>query len=191
MSAPASKDYSFHEDILSVLCSEEQIQARVAELGRQLTEDYAERQPVVVGVLRGVVFFMADLVRSMPIPLEMDFMAITSYGRVTRPTGTVMILKDLDESIEGRHVLLVEDIVDTGLTLNYILKVLRTRNPASLEVCALLNRSARRLIDIPIKYVGFDIPDVFVVGYGLDYQQRYRNLPYIGILKPEITGWEA
>lgn len=187
----AATDYSLHEDILSVLYSEEQIQARVAELGRQLAEDYADKQPIVVGVLRGVVFFMADLVRRMPIPLEMDFMAITSYGRVTRPTGTVMILKDLDESIEGRHVLLVEDIVDTGLTLSYILRVLNTRNPASLEVCTLLNRSARRLIDIPIKYAGFDIPDVFVVGYGLDYQQRYRNLSYIGILKPEITGWEA
>jgi hypoxanthine phosphoribosyltransferase len=191
VSESAVREYSFHEDILSVLYSEDQIQARVRELGHQLAQDYAEKQPIVVGVLRGVVFFMADLVRRMPIPLEMDFMAITSYGRVTRPTGTVMILKDLDETIEGRHVLLVEDIVDTGLTLSYILRVLGTRNPASLEVCTLLNRSVRRLIDIPIRYIGFDIPDVFVVGYGLDYQQRYRNLPYIGILKPEITGWEA
>jgi hypoxanthine phosphoribosyltransferase len=191
VSESAVREYSFHEDILSVLYSEDQIQARVRELGHQLAQDYAEKQPIVVGVLRGVVFFMADLVRRMPIPLEMDFMAITSYGRVTRPTGTVMILKDLDETIEGRHVLLVEDIVDTGLTLSYILRVLGTRNPASLEVCTLLNRSVRRLIDIPIRYIGFDIPDVFVVGYGLDYLQRYRNLPYIGILKPEITGWEA
>ncbi|MGH2350990.1 MAG: hypoxanthine phosphoribosyltransferase [Chloroflexota bacterium] len=165
-----------------VLISEADLQARVRELAVQISADYAGKEVVLVGILRGSVFFLADLLRYVSIPVTVDFLAISSYfGRDA--SGVVRLLKDLDHSITGQHVLLVEDIIDTGLTLNYVLRVLATREPASLAVCTLLNKPARRLIDHPlIKYVGFNIPDAFVVGYGLDYNQRYRNLPYISLL---------
>ncbi len=171
--------------IEETLYSGEQIAARVTELGAEISRDYMGLDPLLVGVLRGVAVFIGDLVRAIPAPLDLDFMAISSYGTATRSSGVVRILKDLDENITGRHVLVVEDIIDTGLTLAYILKTLRARNPASMRVCALLNRSARRLVDVPIDYIGFDVPDLFVVGYGLDLGQRYRNLRYIGALAPE------
>jgi hypoxanthine phosphoribosyltransferase len=171
--------------ISQVLISEEALQQRVRELGQQITAECAGLDMIAIGLLKGVVFFMADLLRNIDLPITIDFMAISTYGPPSPDTGVVRILKDLDESIEGRHVLLVEDVIDTGLTLAYILKTLRARNPASIRICALLNRPARRLVEIPVDYKGFDVPDVFVVGYGLDLGQRYRNLRYIGVLAPE------
>jgi len=174
-------------DIVEVLFSEERVKARTQELGRAISQDYEGRTPHVVGVLRGVVPFMADLVRAITIPLTLDFIAISRYGPSTRTRGVVRLIKDLDETIAGRHVLFVEDVVDTGLTLNYILNTLRRRYPATLQVCTLFGRAVRRLVsDLPIAYKGFDLPDQFVVGYGLDYRQRYRNLPYVGILDPRM-----
>lgn len=174
-------------DIVEVLFSEGQIQARIRELGAAISEDYAGRTPHLVGVLRGVVPFMADLVRTITIPLTLDFIAISRYGPSARTRGVVRFMKDLDEPIAGRHILFVEDVVDTGLTLNYILHTLQRRYPASLQVCTLLDRTIRRLVnDLPIAYSGFDLPDQFVVGYGLDYRQHYRNVPYVGILDPRI-----
>jgi hypoxanthine phosphoribosyltransferase len=166
-----------------VLIPEAALRRRVVELGARITADYAGEAPVLVGILRGSVTFLADLLRCVDLPVTVDFLAISSYvGRDA--SGVVRLLKDLDNSITARHVLLVEDIIDTGLTLSYVLRVLGTRGPASLAVCTLLNKPARRLIDQPlVRYVGFDIGDVFVVGYGLDYNQRYRNLPYIGTLR--------
>lgn len=182
---PSRGGPSLDEDIAAVLIPEERLQARVAELGRQLAADYRGKRPVLVGVLRGCVFFLADLMRCMDIELEIDFMAISSYSSKSA-LGVVRVLKDLDTSLEDRHVLLVEDIIDTGLTVNYVMKLLAARGPASLRLCTLLNKPARRLIDRQIDYIGFDIPDAFVVGYGLDYEHRYRNLPYIGVLRPEV-----
>jgi hypoxanthine phosphoribosyltransferase len=176
-------------DIERVLITEEAIQRCVGELGRQISADYAGRDPLIIGILKGVTFFMADLLRQIDIPVTVDFMAISKYSPASHSSGAVRILKDLDSSIEGRNVLLVEDIVDTGLTLGYVLRNLRSREPANLEVCTLLNKSVRRLIDLPIAYVGFDLPDEFVVGYGLDYREKYRNLPLICVLKPEIYGY--
>ena len=176
------------EDIAEVLITEEEIQRRVRELGEAISRDYADRPPLLVGVLRGVVVFMADLIRAISIPITVDFMAISRYGPTAETHGVVRLIKDLDEPIEGRHVLFVEDIVDTGLTLQYLLRSLRGRNPASLEICVLLDRPRHRLIDLDIAYRGFELDDVFVVGYGLDYKQRYRNLPYLGVLKPEVYG---
>lgn len=173
-------------DIADILIQAEEIQRRVAEMGMAISRDYAGKAPLLVGVLKGSIVFMADLLRAITIPLNVDFIAISSYGPTTRSTGVVRILKDLDGSIEGRHVLLVEGIVDTGLTLGYILRLLRRRHPTSLEVATLLNKPARRLLDIPLKYVGFQIPDRFVVGYGLDYNQRYRHLPFIATLRDEV-----
>ena len=174
-------------DIVEVLFSEAQIQARVQELGAAISDDYQGRTPHLVGVLRGVVPFMADVVRAITVPLTIDFIAISRYGPSTRTQGVVRFMKDLDETIAGRNVLFVEDVVDTGLTLNYILHTLQRRYPASLQVCCLFNRTVRRLVnDIPIVYSGFDLPDQFVVGYGLDYKQRYRNLSYVGVLDPKI-----
>jgi len=174
-------------DIVEILFSEADIKARIQELGRAISQDYEGRTPYLVGVLRGVVPFMADLVRAITIPLTLDFIAISRYGPSTRTRGVVHFIKDLDETIAGRHVLFVEDVVDTGLTLNYILSILRPRYPATLQACTLLDRSVRRLVDdLPIAYKGFDLPDQFVVGYGLDYRQRYRNLPYVGILDPAV-----
>jgi hypoxanthine phosphoribosyltransferase len=174
------------EDVAKILITEEEIQRRVRELARQIERDYEGKDLLMVGLLKGAVTFMVDLTRAMQRPVAVDFMAVSSYGSSTESSGIVRILKDLDESIEGRHVLIVEDIVDTGLTLRYILEVLRQRGPASLRVCALLNKKERRLVDVPLDYVGFDVPNEFVVGYGLDFRQIYRNLPFIGVLKPEV-----
>jgi hypoxanthine phosphoribosyltransferase len=172
------------EGVHRVLVSAPQLRRRVKELGAQITKDYAGRTPVLVGVLKGVACFMADLMRQISLPVAIDFMAISSFDNVNG--GYVRILKDLDESIDGRDVLLVEDIVDTGMTLNHLLTYLRARKPASLKVCTLLDKRARRLVDVPLDYVGFEIPDEFVIGYGLDYGQLYRNLGFIATLKP---GW--
>lgn len=173
-------------DVSEILISATQIQKRIEALGTQISKDYASRNPLLVGVLKGVLFFMADLLRSIHIPVEVDFMAVSSYTPEARDRGLVRLVKDLETPIVDRHVLFVEDVVDTGLTLNYLLQNLRSRNPATLEVCTLFNKSQHRLIDMPIKYEGFDLPDMFVVGYGLDYRERYRNLPFVGLLKPEV-----
>jgi hypoxanthine phosphoribosyltransferase len=165
-----------------VLITQNRLQERVSELGLEISEAYRDKDLALIAILRGSFVFAADLLRQMVIPASIDFMAISSYA--SQPgSGVVRITKDLDESIAGRHVLLIEDIIDTGLTGNYLLQTLRRRNPASIEVCALLDKSVRRIIDLPIAYRGFDIPDVFVVGYGMDYQQQYRNLPHIAILR--------
>jgi hypoxanthine phosphoribosyltransferase len=171
-------------DIQDVFLTSEEIQSRISELGKQISRDYASNVPILVGALKGVICLMADLIRAITIPVEVDFMAVSSYSSETRDKGVVRVVKDLDISITDRHVIFVEDVVDTGLTLNYLMRSLRTRGPASLEVCALFNKPTRRLIDLPIRYKGFDLPDYFVVGYGLDYGERYRNLPFVGILKP-------
>jgi hypoxanthine phosphoribosyltransferase len=168
---------------VQVLIDSATLQARVRELGEQIARDYeSANPPLLVGVLKGSLVFLADLMRCMPIPVSYDFVAISSYGAETRSSGVVRLLKDLDTSIAGRHVLVVEDILDTGLTLSYLLELLRTRNPASLKVCTLLRKPARQKVAVPVDYCGFDIPDQFVVGYGLDYAERYRNLPFIGVL---------
>jgi hypoxanthine phosphoribosyltransferase len=165
-----------------VLVTAEDLQRRVAELGAEITADYAGRPLLLVGVLKGAVFFLSDLMRYIEGPVEVDFMAVASYGSATDSSGVVRILKDLDASIEGRDVLIVEDIVDSGLTLQYLLRNLGSRNPASLEVCALLTKPERRKVDLPTRYVGFEIPNKFVVGYGLDYAERHRNLPFVAVL---------
>jgi len=175
---PSSKSI---EGIQRVLVSAPQLRRRVSELGAEISKDYRGKTPLLVGVLKGVVFFMADLVRQISLPAAVDFMAISTYDNAG--SGSVRILKDLDENIEGRDILVVEDIVDTGMTLNYLLDYLQARHPASLKVCALLDKRARRLVDVPIDYVGFEIPDEYVIGYGLDYGQIYRNLPFIATLK--------
>jgi hypoxanthine phosphoribosyltransferase len=175
-----------YEDVARILISEEDLQRRVRELAQQIEADYQGKDLLLVGLLKGAVHFMVDLTRAMKRPVAIDFMAVSSYGASTESSGIVRILKDLDESIEGKHVLIVEDIVDTGLTLKYILEMLRRRGPASLRVCALLNKKDRRLVDVPLDYVGFDIPNEFVVGYGLDFRQVYRNLPFVAVLKPEV-----
>ena len=179
---------TIHADVQEVLLTEDQIQARVSELGSQLNRDYAGLEPVLISVLKGSIVFLADLVRSMELPLSIDIMEVSSYGAATETSGQVRILKDLSNPIEGRHVIVVEDIIDTGLTLNYLLRYLREKGPASLRICCLLDKPARRLTEIPIDYVGFTIPDRFVVGYGLDYGERYRNLPYVGVLRPSVYG---
>jgi hypoxanthine phosphoribosyltransferase len=163
----------------TVLFTEDQIQRRVRELGAAITADYGDRSPVLVSILKGGAIFLADLFRAIELPVRVDFMSITSYGGGTRPSGVVRILKDLDQDVGGEDVLVVEDIIDTGLTLSYLLTALRARGPASLEVCTLLDKSARRITPIDLRYVGFDCPDRFVVGYGLDHAERYRNLPMI------------
>ena len=173
-----------HPDIESVMISDEQIQERVRELGAEISADYEGQTVLLVAVLRGAAIFLADLSRAMTVPVELDFMAVSSYGSSTKSSGVVRILKDLDEQIEGRNVLVVEDILDTGLTLKYLLKNLASRKPASLEVVTLLNKQGKQRVPISCKYSGFSVPDEFVVGYGLDFAERYRNLPYIGVLKP-------
>jgi hypoxanthine phosphoribosyltransferase len=174
-------------DVEQVLVSEEQIAAKVAELGAMVSADYAGRELTLVSVLKGSLPFMADLMRAITIPVRIDLMEVSSYGGLTtESSGLVRILKDLSASIDGRDVLLVEDIIDTGLTLNYLLRYLRGKNPRSLRICALLDKPARRLVDIPIDYIGFTIPDQFVVGYGLDYGELYRNLRYVGVLHPSV-----
>jgi hypoxanthine phosphoribosyltransferase len=178
----------FRDDVETVLFTAEQIEARLDELAAELDRDYAGREVLLIGVLKGAVFLMADLVRRLTVPSAMDFMAVSSYGSATTSSGVVRILKDLDSEIDGKHVLVVEDIVDTGLTLAYLLKNLRSRRPASVEVVTLLTKPSRRQVDLPVRYVGFEVPDVFVVGYGLDYAEYYRGLRHIVTLKPEVYG---
>jgi hypoxanthine phosphoribosyltransferase len=169
-----------------VLIDEATLQARIAELGEEISAFYERRDPLLVGVLKGAVFFMSDLMRHLTVPCEVDFMAISSYGAATDSSGVVRILKDLDINIEGRHVLVVEDIIDSGLTLSYLIRNLESREPATLEVAALLTKPARREIDVPVRWVGFEIPNRFVIGYGLDFAERYRNLPYVGVLSEDL-----
>ena len=182
--APIGRD--LRDDIDHILVSELQIQDKVEEVGKRLTLDYAGKDLVLIGVLKGAIMFIVDLARAIDLPLTLDFMAVASYGASTETSGIVRILKDLDSSIENKDVLIVEDIIDSGLTLNYILETLHARNPASLSVCSLLSKPARRHVDVPVDYVCFEIPDEFVVGYGLDFNQIYRNLPFVGVLKPEL-----
>ena len=174
--------------VSKILIDEPTLRAKVAELGIRISEDYRAlgTPPLLVGVLKGALPFIVELSQTIDLPVEMDFMAISSYGAATQSSGVVRILKDLEISIEGRHVLVVEDIIDSGLTLTYILENLRNRNPTSLKVCSLLNKPSRRRVHVPVDYAGFDIPDEFVVGYGLDYRQVYRNLPFIGVLRREV-----
>jgi hypoxanthine phosphoribosyltransferase len=173
--------------VSEVLIDEETLHGRIAELGVQISDDYRGEDLLLIGVLKGAIFFMADLMRSIDIPCEVDFMAISSYGAGIDSSGVVRILKDLDVSIEGRNVLVVEDIIDSGLTLSYLLRNLEAREPASLEVCALLTKPERRENDVVCRYVGFEIPNRFVIGYGLDFAERYRNLPFVGVLRDELA----
>lgn len=170
-----------------ILISADELQRKVSELGAQISRDYVSKDLVMVGVLRGAVVFIADLLRQLTVPCEIDFMAVSSYGSSRDSSGVVRILKDLDDSITGRHVLIVEDIVDSGLTLNYLMRNLQARDPASLEVCSLLTKPERRRVEIPIKYTGFEIPNEFVVGYGLDFAQRYRNLDHVALLPEDAV----
>ena len=175
------------EDMAEILITEEELRARVAELGKAISVDYQGKDLLAVCILRGAIIFLSDLTRQITIPHEIDFMAVSSYGGGrTESSGVVRILMDLVTNIGGRDVLIVEDIVDTGLTLTYIIDNLKTRRPASLRTCSLLNKQARRVVDVSVDYIGFDIPDKFVVGYGLDYGEKYRNLPFVGVLKPEL-----
>jgi hypoxanthine phosphoribosyltransferase len=168
-----------------VLIDTDALSARIAELGTEISSDYEGRDLLLIGVLKGAVFFMADLMRKLTIPCEVDFMAISSYGASTDSSGVVRILKDLDINIEGRHVLVVEDIIDSGLTLSYLMRNLESREPATLEVCALLTKPDRREMEVPVRYIGFEIPNRFVIGYGLDFGERYRNLPYVAVLSDD------
>ena len=172
-------------DVAKVLITEEQLQDRIAKLGKQISKEYKGNRPLLVCILKGGILFLSDLMRNISIHHEIDFMDISSYGAGTKSSGVVRILKDLDANIAGRHVLIVEDIIDTGHTLDYILRNLSTREPASLRICTLLSKPARREKDVPLEYVGFEIPNEFVIGYGLDFAEIYRNLRYIGVLKPE------
>jgi len=177
---------TLYDDVAEVLISEDQIQQKIAEIGARICTDFAGEQILIVAVLKGALLFLADLIRHIDLPLAIDFLAVSSYGAGTESSGVVRILKDLDETIEHQNVIIVEDIVDSGRTLDYLLRMLRQRNPATLHVCTLLDKRERREIDVPIDYVGFEVPDAFVVGYGLDYAEHYRQLPFIGVLKPEI-----
>ena len=188
MTIPETIPEPYRQDIARILIDETTLQQRIQAMGAAIARDYRDKNPVFVGVLKGVLFFMADLLRATPIPLEVDFMSISSYGPQAQEQGYVRITKDLDICIQDRHVIFVEDIIDTGLTLGYLLKLLRTRNPASLEVAVLFDRPSRRLMDIQPKYQGFQLPDLFVVGYGLDYREQYRHLPFVGVLRPDVLG---
>ncbi|SHK04008.1 hypoxanthine phosphoribosyltransferase [Clostridium cavendishii DSM 21758] len=179
-------EYNLRNDISSELFTEEVIRQKVQEMGKCISKDYYGKELVVVGVLKGSVVFTSDLIKYITIPCELDFMAVSSYGKSTQTSGVVRILKDLDNDIEGKHVLIVEDIVDTGITLSYLLDYLKARKAASIEIVSLLNKQARRKADLNVKYIGFDVPDEFIVGYGIDYAEKYRNLPFIGILKREV-----
>ncbi|HEX7055843.1 MAG TPA: hypoxanthine phosphoribosyltransferase [Bacilli bacterium] len=175
-----------HNDIQEILHSEEEIQAKILELGKQISKDFSDKKPLVICILKGAFIFMADLIRRLDIPVEVDFMAVSSYGQSTKSSGVVKIMKDLDTPVDGRHVLIVEDIIDSGLTLSYIIDVLERRNALSVTVVTLFDKPARRTVGLEADYTGFVLPDAFVVGYGLDYAEKYRNLPYIGILKQEV-----
>ena len=177
---------SLHNDVSRILFTEEQIRSRVAELGAQIAADHEGQTLLVISVLRGAAIFMADLVRAMDMPVEMDYMAVSSYGNGAKSSGVVQILKDTTSSVEGRHVLIAEDILDSGLTLEYLINNLKSRNPASVEVATLLRKQVQPQAPIDCRYIGFECPNEFIVGYGLDYAESYRNLPYIGVLKPEI-----
>ncbi len=185
MTSPDPRQSS-HPDVERVVASEQEVAAKVAALAAAVDADYAGREVLLVGVLKGAVMIMADLARALTVPVSMEFMAVSSYGSSTSSSGVVRILKDLDKDIAGRHVLVVEDVIDSGLTLSWLLRNLQSRGPASVEVCALLRKPEAQKVDIPVKYVGFDIPDEFVVGYGLDYAERYRDLPFIGVLRPAV-----
>lgn len=174
------------EDIQEVLFTNEVLTKKIKELAEQINKDYEGKELVVVGILKGSVIFAAELIKNITIKCEIDFMSVSSYGNATETSGVVRILKDLDNDIEGKHVLLVEDIVDTGTTLKYLLKYLKARKAESIEIVSLLNKPVRRKVDLDVKYIGFEVPDGFIVGFGIDYAEKYRNLPYIGILKPEI-----
>lgn len=173
------------EDVGRILIDEQTLMRRIDEMGEQITRDYQGKDLVVVGILKGSVLFLADLIKRIRLPLVMDFMAVSSYGSSTHSSGVVRIIKDLDEEIEGKDVLIVEDIIDTGLTLNYLTELLMSRNPRSLKICCCLDKPSRRKVPVRVDYIGFSIPDAFVVGYGLDYAEKYRNLPYICILDPD------
>ncbi|WP_432620012.1 hypoxanthine phosphoribosyltransferase [Butyricicoccus sp.] len=174
------------QDIEKVLISEEEIAAKVKELGAQIAKDYADKNPLIVSVLRGSFVFMADLVRAIDVPCTVDFMSVSSYGSGTTSSGEVKITKDFDVSIEGRHLIIVEDILDSGRTLSYLMKTLKARGAASIALCTFLDKPERRVVPVEVAYKGFTVPDAFIVGYGLDYDQRYRNLPYVGVLKPSV-----
>lgn len=173
-----------HQDIERILFSQEQLHARIQELGAELARDYEGKNPIFIGILKGVVIFFADMTRAVPIDCQFDFMCVSSYLG-TKSTGVINVIKDVTADLEGRHVVILEDILDTGLTLSYTIAYLKSKNPASVKICTLLDKPARRKSDVQADYVGFTIPDLFVVGYGLDFEEKYRNLPYIGILKPE------
>lgn len=177
-------------DLSKVLISEDELQTKVKELAGQIDTDYAGHELLIVGVLKGAVMVMADLARALHVPVQMDWMAVSSYGAGTKSSGVVRVLKDLDTDIAGRHVLVVEDIIDSGLTLSWLLNNLQSRNPASVEICTLLRKPDAVKVPLDVKYVGFDIPNEFVIGYGLDYAERYRNLPFIGTLAPHVYGGE-
>lgn len=176
------------KDIQEVLFSEEELKARVTEIAKQIEQDYEGKEIMLISVLRGSFVFMADLCRAIDLPCTLDFMSVSSYGKGTSSSGQVQITKDLSEDISGRHIIVVEDILDSGNTLSYLLKILQHRHPASIRLCTLLDKPDRRVKQVDVHYSGFTIPDAFVVGYGLDYAEKYRNLPYIGILKPEVYG---
>lgn len=179
--------YDMNQDIERILVSEEQLKAKVAELGDQITRDYEGRQLVLVSVLKGSVVFMADLMRAIHMPCSIDFMVVSSYGGAnTSSTGLVKIIKDLDQDLTGKDLLIVEDILDTGITLSHLVPMLQLRNPASVKLCTILSKPSRRKVDLHPDYLGFEVPDEFVVGYGLDYDEKYRNLPYVGVLKPSV-----
>ncbi|MDQ4094817.1 MAG: hypoxanthine phosphoribosyltransferase [Actinomycetota bacterium] len=181
-------NHEVHEDVDEILITADEIQDKIAHLAKQITEDYRGKDVLLVGVLKGAFVFMADLAREIQLPLEFDFMAVSSYGSATKSSGVVRILKDLDYEITGRHVLLVEDIIDSGLTISYLLRYLEARRPASLEICSLFWKKGEQAVPLEVKYPGFELAPVFVVGYGLDYDEKYRNLPYIGVLKPQAYG---
>jgi hypoxanthine phosphoribosyltransferase len=186
MESMAEQPADLHPDIEAVLVSQGQIAEKIVELAAKIDADYAGREVILVGVLKGAIMMMADLARALSLPVSLEFMAVSSYGSGTSSSGVVRILKDLDRDIEGCHVLVVEDIIDSGLTLSWLLRNLRSRQPATVEVVAMLRKPDAAQVQVPVAYMGFDIPSVFVVGYGLDYAQRYRELPYIGTLRPEV-----
>ena len=174
------------KDILKILVSEEQLKEKIFDLGQQITTDYKDKKLLLVSILKGSVVFMADLMRAIKIPARIDFMAVSSYGSGVKTSGVVKIIKDLDIDLKGYDILIVEDILDSGMTLSYLIELLKSRNPSSVEICTLLDKPERHKVEIPVKYKGFVVPDEFVVGYGLDYDEKYRNLPYVGILKPVV-----
>lgn len=175
-----------HKDVESILYSEEMLAEKAKALGAQISKDYAGEKLIVVGVMKGANVFVADLIRNLDLDVVLDFIVVSSYGHSTETTGVIRLLKDLDENIDSEHVLIVEDIVDSGLTLDYLVKNFETRHPKSIKICTLLNKVERRKVDLKVNYIGFQVPDEFIVGYGIDYAERYRNLPYVGILKRSV-----